>query len=315
MSVMSPSPEPTPSNLPDPLPAAAYRLGGHSQMLPDLLVNCNESWEANWDASNPSNRAWSELVVNLNEMDAAVIVLGARIEDVIRDDVRKAISLIKNYADPEVDLHDSIRYASVLSSELNRAFMSDQSLRTWYNLGRAIGEYQHWARIAQVGGSLPDFGFVLDAVRLAYKERGSEIQLLRKLIELDPELPSINLRQLLDRVLDWNEHPSILSCKEDVLQVQMQMLVIYSELYHQLTELTSPVVSVPLHPLTRLQERILREVREKALKGDNLEQRLKVDRKRLYRDGITPLKKMGLLENDRSLGGYYDPLYPPKKNN
>jgi hypothetical protein len=64
--------------------------------------------------------------------------------------------------------------------------------------------------------------------------------------------------------------------------------------------------------LTKFQERLLLAVREKPLTANNLEKRLKVDRKRMYKDGINPLKALDRLANSRSLGGYYDTLHPPE---
>ena len=51
----------------------------------------------------------------------------------------------------------------------------------------------------------------------------------------------------------------------------------------------------------------------KKLSSTYLEAILRVDHKQLYRDGINPLKAVGRIENNRRLGGYYDPTAPPEK--
>jgi hypothetical protein len=322
MPVTSASPERTPTNVPDPHPAAAYRLGGHLGLLPGLLIDWRDFSHVTKSSgkdlrqlagflAGSSNQPWVDFVVTLNEMDSAVIALGAKIEPVIRDDVRKAIKIIKEDTDPEINLHDSIRYASVLASELDRAFSSDQSLHTWYKLGRAVGKYYHMAKTTTEEVPLPGFEFVLEAVRAAYEERGSEIPLLRKIIELEPQFSSLGPRQVLHRVLEWNGLP-IFSHREDFLEVQDRMLDLHDELYKQLTKLTSPVGGSPAPRLTVLEERVLREVRRRALTADSLQRRLRVDRKRLFKDGIHPLNGKGLLINDRKRGGYFDPTHPPE---
>jgi hypothetical protein len=65
--------------------------------------------------------------------------------------------------------------------------------------------------------------------------------------------------------------------------------------------------------LTAFQERLLNTLEGKAMTADNLESALKVDRKQLYRDGINPLRKHGLVDNNRRVGGYYRPNAPPAK--
>jgi hypothetical protein len=67
----------------------------------------------------------------------------------------------------------------------------------------------------------------------------------------------------------------------------------------------------PEYVPTAFQERLLRAVKEKALTASNLERKLRVGRRQLYRDGINPLKRVGRLANNRRLGGYYDPTSPP----
>jgi hypothetical protein len=63
--------------------------------------------------------------------------------------------------------------------------------------------------------------------------------------------------------------------------------------------------------LTGFQKRILEQLEGRALTATNLQRRLQVDRKRLYYQGLIPLSRLGLVKNDRTIGGYYRPDAPP----
>jgi hypothetical protein len=67
--------------------------------------------------------------------------------------------------------------------------------------------------------------------------------------------------------------------------------------------------SQPFIP-TKFQQCLLKELEGKALRGSELERKLRCDRKRLYRDGIDPLREEGRVANHRRVG-YYRPDHPP----
>jgi hypothetical protein len=71
-------------------------------------------------------------------------------------------------------------------------------------------------------------------------------------------------------------------------------------------------ITLPFHP-TAFQQRILSALTGKALTADNLQNRLDVDRKRLYREGLNELMENGLVANSRRIGGYFRPDAPPPK--
>jgi hypothetical protein len=62
------------------------------------------------------------------------------------------------------------------------------------------------------------------------------------------------------------------------------------------------------------QKMILEELKGRALTADNLEVRLRTNRKRLYKDGLHFLLDAGLVANDRQIGGYYRPDSPPNSS-
>jgi hypothetical protein len=62
-----------------------------------------------------------------------------------------------------------------------------------------------------------------------------------------------------------------------------------------------------------LQERILEALDQKALTLDALVSKLHVDRRTLHRNGIKELMQLGMIGNDRRVGGYYRPDAPPPK--
>jgi hypothetical protein len=72
----------------------------------------------------------------------------------------------------------------------------------------------------------------------------------------------------------------------------------------------SPTAGQPFVP-TPLQKRILDALAGKAMKADKLADAVKVDRRRLFRDGIKELRERGLIKNSRRVGGYYRPNAPP----
>jgi hypothetical protein len=61
---------------------------------------------------------------------------------------------------------------------------------------------------------------------------------------------------------------------------------------------------------TAFQLRILQALERKNLTADELEGKVDSDRKRLFRDGLNPLKKAGKIANRRSIG-YFRPDSPP----
>jgi hypothetical protein len=61
------------------------------------------------------------------------------------------------------------------------------------------------------------------------------------------------------------------------------------------------------------QRRVLDALNGKVMTADKLQSHLHCDRRNLYRDGLDPLKKAGLLLNDRRVGGYYRPDTPPQE--
>jgi hypothetical protein len=78
------------------------------------------------------------------------------------------------------------------------------------------------------------------------------------------------------------------------------------------TESPEHETKLPFIP-SAFQERILKALQGKALTADNLQTKLDVDRKALYRDGLSELKKHGKIMNNRRVGGYFRADAPPPK--
>jgi hypothetical protein len=260
-------------------------------------------------------------------MDAAVLALGGEIDALIRDDLRTEIRAFKGRRKrAEVPQASRVDWEALKRGYVPEAWGADwaalhaevdsvlqeRPFQKWYAIGAAIGRYHFEARAREHRAPLPDFGPVLDQARRAVEEVGPAVPVLAALVEHAPRLaatgPGRLLRELLT-VEKYGHYPDGM----DRVGVCSLLDGLAAELDRQLGGVTRCNPALPPFCPTGFQERLLRALSGKALTADRLQAVLRVDRKQLYRDGIDKLRAVGRIENDRGLGGYYDPTAPPEK--
>jgi hypothetical protein len=314
------SPARVEARVPDPFPRAGFSIG-HRVWRTRVSV-------LDWAIPFADRiTTIATLVVGVNRIDAAVLDLGSEIDSLTRDDLRSELRGFKGRRKraeaPQASRVDwealkcgeapeawSVDWA-ILYAEVD-SVMQELPFQMWYALGEAIGRYHFEARARDHRTPLPDFGPVLDQARRVFEEVGRAVPVLAALVEHAPRLAATGPGRLLREVLaveKYGHYP------DGMGRVGVCSLLdgLAAELDRQLAGLTRPNPALPPFYPTPFQERLLRAVRGKALTAKRLEDILRVDRKQLYCGGINPLKAVGRIENNRRLGGYYDPTAPPEK--
>jgi hypothetical protein len=313
-------PIPVQARVPDPFPRAAFIIGHRVWRTRVSVLD----WAIPFlDRSTTIDT----LVTGLNRMDAAVLDLGSEIDALIRDDLRSEFRAFKGRRKrAEVPNASRVDWEALKRGEAPEARSVDWAIlyaevdsvmqglpfQKWYALGKATGQFHFEARAWQPTAPLPDFGVVLDQARRVFEEVGPAVPALAALVQHAPRLAAACPGRLLREVLPVEKYGHY---PDGMGRVGVCSLLdgLVAELDRQLAGLTRPNPALPPFSPTRLQERLLLAVRGKALKASRLEKVLHVDHSQLYRDGINPLKAAGRIENDRRLGGYYDPMAPPEK--
>jgi hypothetical protein len=272
------------------------------------------------------DEARTDLLVRLNEMDATVVDLGAAIHPRVRDDLRYAITVVKDRLRQPGEPSPVIGHFRILRSEADRALVRWPGLRTWYRVGGAVGRYHLAVTEGTYEDPLPDFGVVLSEIRDTLAEARCSLPVLDALVNLAPRLAALGPRRLLCQALEDQKYETC-----EVYQARWAVLMLmwrlHDTIYRQLEGVPSTDQALNAHgvgvetlglneappvPLTKLQKRVLAAVDGKGLTLDGLAEAVKKDRKQLHRDAIKVLMVQGLLLNDRRMGGYYDPTAPPQ---
>jgi hypothetical protein len=283
-------------------------------------------WPSEGDWFLLGDEARTDLLVRLNEMDATVVDLGAAIQPRVRDDLRYAITVVKDRLRQPGEPSPVIGHFRILRSEADRALVGWPGLRTWYRVGEAVGRYHLAIKKGTYEDPLPDFGVVLSEIRDTLAESRCSLPVLDALVKLAPQLAALGPRPLLGQALEDQKYETC-----EVYQARWAVLMLmwrlHDTIYRQLEGLPCTDQALNAHgvgvetlgpneappaPLTGLQNRVLAAVAGKGLTLDALAEAVKKDRKQLHRDALRQLMTMGRLRNDRRLGGYYDPTAPPQ---
>ncbi len=144
-----------------------------------------------------------------------------------------------------------------------------------------------WQRVRQQLADVPALDVVRIQTRLALERNRAVRQLETRfgiLVTAGEMIPSSVVPQVAEQELAATATSSQLSADDDL----------------------------PFIP-SELQQCILEVLQHKALTLDALAVKLDIDRSNLHRDGIKELKRRGLIDNNRRVGGYYRPDVPPPK--